>query len=60
MFPDPPEPPQLVQMAAQGPWGGPSYAYRGAKIQLRMAPTAQANRLSLSCCNPTSASRRST
>ena len=23
MLPDPPEPPQLVQTAAQGPWGGP-------------------------------------
>jgi hypothetical protein len=31
MFPDPPEPPQLVQTAAQGPWGGSSYSYRGAR-----------------------------
>jgi hypothetical protein len=33
MFPDPPEPPQLVQTVAQGPWGGPTYAYRGARIE---------------------------
>ena len=33
MFPDPPEPPQLVQTTAQGPWGGPSYSYRGACIE---------------------------
>ena len=33
MFPDPPEPPQLVQTSAQGLWGGPSYAYRGARIE---------------------------
>jgi len=32
MFPDPPEPPPLIQTAAQGPWGGPSYEYRGARI----------------------------
>jgi hypothetical protein len=32
MFPDPPEPPPLVQTAAQGPWGGLNYAYRGALI----------------------------
>jgi hypothetical protein len=31
MFSDPPEPLQLVQMAAQGSWGGPSYSYRGAR-----------------------------
>ena len=30
---DPPEPPQLVQTSAQGLWGGPSYAYRGARIE---------------------------
>ena len=29
---DPPEPPQLVQTSAQGPWNGPSYRYRGAEI----------------------------
>jgi hypothetical protein len=33
MFPDPPKPPQLVQTAAQGPWGGPTYSYRGARIE---------------------------
>jgi hypothetical protein len=33
MFPDPPEPPQLVQTSAQGSWGGPSYSYRGACIE---------------------------
>ena len=33
MFPDPPEPPQLVQTAAQEPQGGPTYAYRGARIE---------------------------
>jgi hypothetical protein len=33
MFPDPPEPSHLVQTSAQGPWGGPSYAYRGARIE---------------------------
>ena len=33
MFPDPPSRPQLVQTAAQGPWGGPSYSYRGARIE---------------------------
>jgi hypothetical protein len=33
MFPDPHEPPQLVQTAGEGPWGGPSYAYRGARIE---------------------------
>jgi hypothetical protein len=33
MFPDPPEPPHLVQTTAQGPWGGPSYTYRGARIE---------------------------
>jgi hypothetical protein len=31
MFPDPP--PQLVQTAEQGPLGGPSYSYRGARIE---------------------------
>jgi hypothetical protein len=39
MFSDLPEPPHLVQMAAEGAWGGPSYAYRGAKHhQYRHAP----------------------
>jgi hypothetical protein len=33
MFPDPPEPPHLVQTAAQSPWGGSSYAYRGARVE---------------------------
>jgi hypothetical protein len=33
VFPDPPEPPQLVQMAAQGPWGGSTYSYRNARIE---------------------------
>ncbi len=30
---DLPKPPQLVQTAAEGPWGGPSYAYCGARIE---------------------------
>jgi hypothetical protein len=33
MFPDLPEPPQLVLTVAEGPWGGPSYSYRGARIE---------------------------
>jgi hypothetical protein len=33
MFLDRPEPPQLVQTAAQRPWGGPSYSYRNARIE---------------------------
>jgi hypothetical protein len=33
MFPEPPAPPQPVQIAAQGPWGGPTYSYRGARIK---------------------------
>jgi hypothetical protein len=33
MFSAPSPPPQLVQMAAQGPWGGPTYSYRGARIE---------------------------
>ena len=33
MFPDPPEPPHLVQTATEGPWGGSSYAYRSARIE---------------------------
>ena len=33
MFPDPPEPPQLVQTAEQGPWGGPTYSYRNAHTE---------------------------
>ena len=32
MFPDPAELPQLVQAAAQGPWGGPTYRCRIACI----------------------------
>jgi hypothetical protein len=33
MFPEPPPLPQPVQTAAQGPWGGPTYSYRGARIE---------------------------
>ncbi len=33
MFPDPPERPALEQMAPVGPHGGPSYRYRGARIE---------------------------
>ena len=33
MFPDPPDPPQLLQTAEQGLWGGPTYSYRGARIE---------------------------
>jgi len=33
IFPDPPEPPQLVKTAEEGPWGGASYSYRGARIE---------------------------
>jgi hypothetical protein len=33
MFSNPFEPPQLVQTAAQGPWGGPSYSYCDARIE---------------------------
>jgi hypothetical protein len=35
MFPDPSEPPQLVQTAAQGPWGDPklNLSRRSAEIQ---------------------------
>ena len=32
MFPDPPPRPQLVQTAARGPLGGPTYSYRGGRI----------------------------
>jgi hypothetical protein len=32
MFPEPPPAPQPVQLAAQGPWGGPAYSYRSACI----------------------------
>jgi hypothetical protein len=39
MFPDPPPRPQLAQTAEQGPWGGPTYSYRGARIEcMRGAP----------------------
>ncbi len=30
---DAPQHPQPEQTAAQGPWGGPAYAYRGAEIR---------------------------
>ena len=33
MFPEPPTLPQPMQTAAQGPWGGPTYSYRGARIE---------------------------
>jgi hypothetical protein len=33
MFPDPPKPPLPEQTAAQGPWGGPTYSYRGSRIE---------------------------
>jgi hypothetical protein len=33
MFPAPPDPHQVVETAAQGPWGGPTYSYRGARIE---------------------------
>jgi hypothetical protein len=36
MFPDPPEPPQLVQMAAQGPWAGPRVRPGGHVFSLFM------------------------
>ncbi len=29
----PPDRPQPEQTAAAGPWGGPTYAYRGAEIR---------------------------
>jgi len=32
-FPDQPAPAQLIQMAAPGPWGGPTYSYREARIE---------------------------
>jgi hypothetical protein len=33
MFPDLPLLPQPVETATQGPWGGPTYSYRGARIE---------------------------
>ena len=33
MLPDPPAPAQLTQMAAQRPWGGPTYSYREARVE---------------------------
>jgi hypothetical protein len=33
MFPDQPAPAQLIQVAAQGPRGGPTYSYREARIE---------------------------
>jgi hypothetical protein len=36
LFPEPPAPaekPQLEETSAAGPWGGPTYRYRGARIE---------------------------
>jgi hypothetical protein len=33
MSPPPPDPHRLEQRAAEGPWGGPTYRYRGARIE---------------------------
>jgi hypothetical protein len=33
MSPPPPDPHQLEQLAAEGPWGGPAYRYRGTRIE---------------------------
>jgi hypothetical protein len=33
--PTPPDPHRLKQTSAEGPWGGPTYRYRGARIECR-------------------------
>ena len=33
LFPDPPPRPEPELVAQTGPWGGPNYRYRGARIE---------------------------
>jgi hypothetical protein len=32
-IPEPPDKPLLQETAATGPWGGPTFSYRGARIE---------------------------